>query len=150
MRLKPKLFLSCDQVVYLGHVISKEGIAPDPAKVQKVRDFPVPTNVSKLRQFLGLASYYRRFVPAFAKIAAPLHSLTKKKSPFCWTSACDNAFCKLKELLCDAPVLAYPHFGLSEEFVIETDTSTVGLGAVLAHKQPDGTVHPIAYASHSL
>ena len=110
----------------------------------------MPTNVSKLRQFLGLASYYRRFVPAFAKIAAPLHSLIKKNSPFCWTSTCDNAFCKLKELLRDAPVLAYPCFGLSEEFVIETDASTVGLGAVLAQKQPDGTVHPIAYTSRSL
>ena len=149
--LKPKKcsFL-CDQVVYLGHVISKKGIAPDPAKVQKVRDFPAPTDVSKLRQFLGLASYYRRFVPAFAKIAAPLHSLTKKSSTFCWTCTCDTAFCKLKELLCDAPVLAYPRFGPSEEFVIETDASTVGLGAVLAQKQPDGTVHPIAYASRSL
>ena len=110
----------------------------------------MPTDVSKLRQFLGLVSYYRRFVPAFAKIAALLHSLTKKNSPFCWTSACDDAFCELKELLCDAPVLAYPRFGLSEEFVIETDASKVGLGAVLAQKQPDGTVHPIAYASHSL
>ena len=136
--------------MYLGHVISKKGIAPDPAKVQKVRDFPAPTDVSKLRQFLGLASYYRRFVPTFAKIAAPLHSLTKKNSTFCWTCTCDAAFRKLKELLCDAPVLAYPRFGPSKEFVIETDASTVGLGAVLAQKQPDGTVHPIAYASRSL
>ena len=151
LRLKPKKcsFL-CDKVVYLGHVISKEGIAPDPTKVQKVRNFPVPTDVSKLRQFLGLASYYRRFVPAFAKIAASLHSLTKKNSTICWTTACDNAFCKLKELLCDAPVLVYPCFGPSEEFIIETDASTVGLGAVLVQKQPDGTVHPITYVSRSL
>ena len=110
----------------------------------------MPTDVSKLRQFLGLASYYRRFVPAFAKIAAPLHSLTKKNATYCWTNTCDSAFCKLKELLCDAPVLAYPRFGQNEEFVVETDTSTVGLGAVLAQMQPDGTLHPVAYASRSL
>lgn len=91
LHLKPKkCSILCDQVVYLGHVIS---ITPDPAKVQKVQEFPVPTDISKLRQFLGLASYYRKFVPAFAKIAAPLHLQTKR------TSACNNAFCKLKELL---------------------------------------------------
>lgn len=149
--LKPKKcsFL-CEQVVYLGHVISKEGIDPDAAKVQKVRDFPVPTDVSKLRQFLGLASYYRRFVPAFAKIASSLHSLTKKNSPFCWTSACEKFFCRLKNLLCNPPVLVYPCFGPNKEFVIETDASTVGIGTVLAQKQPNGSVHPIAYALHSL
>ena len=110
----------------------------------------MPTDVSKLRLFLGLAFYYRRFVPDFAKIASRLHSLMKKNTPFCWTSACEKAFCSLKELLCNAPVLVYPHFGQNEENVIETDASTVGLGAVLAQKQPDGSVHPITYASRSL
>ena len=82
-------------------------------------------------------------------MAAP-HDLTKKGSNFCWTSACDKAFQALKELLCDAPVLAYPRFGADATFVLETDASTLGLGAILSQSQPDGMVHPIAYASRSL
>ena len=70
--------------------------------------YPTPTDVTTVRQFLGLASYCRRFVPGFARIASPLHVLTKKGVPFCWTTACEAAFCQLKELLCQAPVLAYP------------------------------------------
>ena len=151
LRLKPKkcAFLR-DEVAYLGHIISQEGIRPDPAKVHKVRTFPVPTDVTTLRQFLGLASYYRKFIPGFAKVASPLHDLTKKGSSFCWTSACDKAFQALKELMCDAPVLAYPRFGADATFVLETDASTLGLGAILSQSQPDGMVHPIAYASRSL
>ena len=149
LRLKPKkcAFLR-DEVAYLGHIISQEGIRPDPAKVHKVRTFPVPTDVTTLRQFLGLASYYRKF--SFAKVASPLHDLTKKGSSFCWTSACDKAFQALKELMCDAPVLAYPRFGADATFILETDASTLGLGAILSQSQPDGMVHPIAYASRSL
>ncbi len=151
LRLKPKkcAFLR-DEIAYLGHIISREGIRPDPAKVHKVQTFPVPTDVATLRQFLGLASYYQRFIPGVAKVASPLHDLTKKGSNFCWTSACDKAFQALKELMCDAPVLAYPRFGADATFVLETDAGTLGLGAILSQSQPDGTVHPIAYASRSL
>ena len=110
LRLKPSecLFL-CREVVFLGHVISVSGISPDPAKTDKVRDYPVPV-VSGVCQFLGL-SYYRRFVPGFSKIAAPLYYLTKKSVTFCWTDKCQKAFDKLKQLLCCAPVLAYPFLG---------------------------------------
>ena len=151
LRLKPKkcLFLR-NEVPYLGHVISADGIRPDPAKTDKVKSFPVPHDVTTLRQFIGLASYYRRFVPGFAKIAAPLHALTKKDVPFNWTPQCDEAFCKLKDLLVTAPVLAYPHFGSDKEFILETDASGLGLGAVLSQQQDDGFIHPIAYASRSL
>ena len=103
-----------------------------------------------MRQFLGLASYYRRFVPLFAKIAAPLHGLLKKDNAFVWTSECEAAFIKLKELLTSAPVLVYPKFGPDVEFVLETDASYVGLGAVLSQLQDDKRLHPIAYASRSL
>ena len=94
--------------------------------------FPVPHDVTTFHQFIGLASYYRRFVPGFAKVAAPLHALTKKDVPFNWTPQCDEAFSKLKNLLVTAPVLAYPHFGANKEFILETDASGLGLGAVLS------------------
>ena len=122
-------------------MISRDGVRPDPEKVA------TPTGVTTVRQFLGLD---RRFVPNFAKIAAPLHSLTKKNVVFTWSVECENAFGKLKELLVSAPVLAHPKFGDSEGFVLETDASYVGLGAILSQKQEDGEIHPIAYASRSL
>ena len=151
LRLKPKKCLILrNEVPYLGHVISTQGVRPDPSKTEKVKLFPTPRDVTTIRQFVGLASYYRRFVPGFAKIAAPLHALTKKDVPFEWTSECETAFCKLKELLVTAPVLSYPRFGHDREFILETDASGIGLGAVLSQKQDDGHVHPIAYASRSL
>ena len=145
LTLKPRKcsFLK-DEVLYLGHVIAKGGILPDPAKTQKVKDFPVPTDVTKLRQFLGLASYYRRFIPGFAKLAHPLHALTKKEVNFYWSCDCQQAFEKLKQLLTQAPVLAYPCFGEDKEFILKTDASGDGLGAVLAQRQADGQVHPVA------
>ena len=127
-----------------------QGICPDRAKAEKVKLFPTPCDVTTLHQFVGLASYYCHFVPGFAKIATPLHYLTKKDVPFEWTPECEAAFCKLKELLVTAPVLTYPHFGPDREFILEKDASGIGLGAVLSQKQDDGLVHPIAYASRAL
>ncbi len=151
LRLKPKkcLFLR-EEVPYLGHVISASGIKPDPSKTAEVKAFPVPSDVTAVRQFIGLASYYRRFVPSFASIAAPLRVLTKKNAIFNWTSECQTAFDHLKDLLVTAPVLAYPRFGPDAEFTLETDASGVGLGAVLSQKQEDDQLHPIAYASLAL
>ena len=95
--LKPRkcCFLR-DEVPYLGHVISAQGMKPDPAKIDKVKSFPVPHDVTGVRQFIGLASYYRRFIPSFASVASPLHALTKKHTKFSWTAECQAA---LKELL---------------------------------------------------
>ena len=151
LRLKPqKCHLFTAEVRFLGHVISKDGIRPDPAKTERVKEFPHPTDVASLRQFLGLASYYRRFVPGFSKIAAPLNSLTKKNTDFFWTAQCEAAFTQLQDLLTTAPVLAYPRFGSDTGFILETDASYVGLGVVLSQEQENGEVHPIAYASRSL
>ena len=151
LRLKPKKcsFL-CNKVTYLGHVISVEGVCPDPEKTEKVRSFPVPRDVTQVRQFIGLASYYRRFVPKFAQIASPLHALLKKDNTFQWSVECSSAFQQLKDLLTSSPVLVFPKFGPGCEFILETDASYVGLGAVLSQQQEDGSVHPIAYASRSL
>ena len=151
LTLKPKkCFFALECVTYLGHVISREGVSPDPEKTNKVRDFPVPTDATRVRQFLGLASYYRRFVAGFAKIAGPLHRLLKKDVEFVWSEECKASFDSLKESLISAPVLVYPRFGAGEQFVLETDASLEGLGAVLGQKQADRHVHPVAYASWSL
>ena len=151
LRLKPKKCLILrDEVPYLGHVISARGVRPDPSKTEKVQHFPVPYDVTSVRQFIGLASYYRRFVPDFARIAAPLHALTRKNVVFKWSGACAMAFQQLKEALITAPILACPKFGPGVEFVLETDASGVGLGAVLSQLQDDGQLHPVAYASRSL
>ena len=101
------------EVPYLGHVVTRQGISPDPTKTDKMRDYPAPMDVSQVRQFLGLATYYRRFVPAFAKIASPLHALLKKGAVFDWIPECADAFSSLKEALINAPVLAYHGVGSS-------------------------------------
>lgn len=109
LRLKPKKCgLLRQEVPFLGHVISAQGIHPDPVKTEKVKSYPHATGV---RRLLGFASYYRRFVPNFASIAAPLHALTKKNTAFQWARECEEAFMELKKLLTTTPVLAYPKFG---------------------------------------
>ena len=151
LRLKPsKCSFLRDEVLYLGYVISKDGMKPDPARTSQVENFPTPKDVTPVRQFIGLASYYRRFIPGFAKVASALHALTKKNATFTWTDECETAFSHLKRLLVTAPVLAFPQFGPDKSFILETDASLCGLGAVLSQEQSDGMLHPIAYASRSL
>ena len=141
-----KCHIGLTNVSYLGHVFSATGMSPDPKKVQAVKEWPVPINATEVRQFLGLASYYRRYIQQFSDIAAPLNALTQKGAEFSWTQACGNAFEALKQHLVDAPVLSYPRFGSeASTFVLQTDASAVGLGAVL---EQDG--HVIAYTSRSL
>ncbi|CAG8698215.1 11603_t:CDS:1, partial [Ambispora gerdemannii] len=92
-----------EQLEFLGHIITQDGIQPDPAKVEKVKDFPQPTNITELRGFLGLASYYRRFIQEFSNIAEPMHKLLKKDQRYEWTRKHQEAFQKLKEKLINAP-----------------------------------------------
>ena len=135
------------EVPYLGHVVSAEGIATDPTKVDKVRNWPNPRTKTEVRSFINFAGYYRRFVPGFSTIAAPLHNLTTGHSKFTWTTEAERAFATLKEKLTEAPVLAFPRF--SEQFRLKTDASDVGLGAVLS-QIIDGHERPIAFASKKL
>lgn len=144
------------EVHYLGHVISADGVSTDPGKIEVVANWPCPTTASELRSFLGFASYYRRFVEGFAKLAAPLHRAvaecggTKKpdqRFSRCWTDECNKNFDTLKAKLTTAPVLAYADFSLP--FILEVDASYGGLGAVLSQAQA-GKVRPIAYASRGL
>ena len=131
LRLKPKKCeFAQESVLYLGHVVSADGIQTDPEKLRAVNHYRTPMAVKPLRSFLGLAGYYRRFVPRFSKIASPLNALTRKGVPYVWTPGCQRAFEKLKELLTSAPLLRYP-----KPFILETDASGDGLGAVLAQRQ---------------
>lgn len=149
LKLKPaKCRLAREEVKFLGYVVSASGISADPEKVRAMTDFPTPGDLKSLRAFLGLTSYYRRFIPCYSAIAQPLFRLTRKDVPFEWTGDCETAFTQLKSTLAGAPVLAYPQFGLP--FLLETDASGIGLGAVLSQEQPDGTTRPIAYASRTL
>ena len=132
-----------DRVAFLGHVISKDGIMVDPAKVEAVSNWKRPTNASEIRSFLGLAGYYRKFVADFSKLAMPLTTLTRKGKKFEWTEDCEKSFQELKRRLTSAPILTIPDG--DEGFVIYSDASKMGLGAVLMQ---NGKV--IAYASRQL
>ena len=148
LKVKPaKCHFFEKEVLFLGHVISERGITTDKSKVDKISSWPTPTNLQQLQQFLGLASYYRRFIKDFATISKPLHRLTEKKTPFHWSPECAEAFNQLKQLLTTAPVLSFPDF--SCKFILDTDASNDGIGAVLSqHKE--GKEFVIAYASRSL
>ena len=148
LKLAPnKCQLFRKEVKYLGHVVSDQGIATDPQKTEKVLSWPVPTCCSDVRSFLGLCSYYRRFVPSFANLAKPLHLLLEDGQHFSWTEEADAAFQELKRRLTQAPVLGYP---LPDgKFILDTDASNYATGAVLSQVQ-DGQERVISYFSQSL
>lgn len=156
LKLRPdKCKLFHREVKFLGHVVDQRGVRPDPEKISAVVDWPVPTTAKELKAFLGLAGYYRRFVSGFAKVARPLNSLLvgipndKRLSsrPLSWSSEAQSAFDSLKRILTEAPILAYADF--TQPFVLYTDASHYGLGAVLAQVQ-EGRERVVAYASRSL
>ena len=132
----------------MGHTISKEGILPDPGKIEKVKNFPRPKTVTNIRSFLGLASYYRKFIENFSKIAKPMNQLVKKEVPFVWTQEQEDAFNTLKQALISEPILQYPDF--NKTFYLMTDGSARGYGAVLSQKDEKGKERVIAYASKSI
>ena len=149
LKLQPSKCAFCrKQVAFLGHILSTDGIATDPAKTEKVAKWREPTSRREVQQFLGLANYYRRFVQDFAKIAKPLHRLTEKTARFVWTQECQKAFEELRSRLVSAPILAFPDY--EKEFIVDTDASNDGIGAVLSQIQEDGNEKVIAYASRVL
>lgn len=141
--VKPsKCTFAVPQVAFLGHIISASKVAANPDKLKAISDWPPPTNQQQLRGFLGLAGYYRHFVHRFASIAGPLTDLLSKDN-FLWSNTAQEAFLALKTALMTAPVLALPDF--SVPFLLETDASGVGIGAVLMQDK-----HPIAFYSKKL
>ncbi|KAI3691369.1 hypothetical protein L2E82_49718 [Cichorium intybus] len=140
-------FTKCEfwirEVHFLGHVVGKEGIQVDPAKIEAIKKWEAPRTPTEIRQFLGLAGYYRRFIENFSKIAQPLTALTQKDRKFLWEEKQEEAFQTLKNKLCNAPILALPEG--SENFVVFCDASHQGLGCVLMQKDK-----VIAYASRQL
>ena len=126
LKLKPsKCHFGQKQVNYLGHVITRDGIQPDPEKIKVVQEYPVPRTVKDVRAFMGLTNYYRKFVKDFAHIASPLHDLTKKGAAFLWTEECQTAFETLKQALTEAPILTYPDF--TQPFQLATETQAMML-----------------------
>jgi len=131
LKLHPaKCCLFQRRVVFLGHVISEAGIEVQTDKASTVHDWPTPRNLTELRSFVGLCSYYRRFIDKFADAAAPLHALQRKGVPFVWIAEQDEAFCQLKDALTSAPVLGMPRN--EGTFCLDTDSSDFGLGSVLS------------------
>ena len=151
------------RVKYLGHILSADGIGTDPDKTESIRNWPTPQNVKELRSFLGLASYYRKFIPNLSKMASPLHELLggpkrrRGKSkfspppvapPWVWSKRHSEAFQQIKDHLVSPPVLQYADF--SKPFILHTDASTQGLGAALYQLDEEGRERVIAYGSRTL
>lgn len=135
------------ELKYLGYVVDKYGLHPDPGKVEAILNISVPRNVSEVRRFIGTASWYRRFIPNFATILAPLTNLTKKSVKWNWSVNCEDSFKKIKECLVTAPILTCPDF--TRTFILQTDSSSYGIGAVLSQEFPDGE-RAICFLSRSL
>ncbi len=148
LKMKPsKCYFFKHTIKYLGYVLTESGIQTDPDKTNCIKQWPAPTNATELKQFLGLATYYRKFVKNFSIIASPLHTLTRKNVQWEWTLNCQQAFQELKDLLTETPVLAFPSF--THQFILDTDASNDGLGAVLS-QHIDGHELVVAYASRIL
>ena len=153
LKLKPsKCNFFKKHIQYLGHLVSGEGIEPLPEKLESLKEMPPPTNPREVRQFLGLAGYYRKFVPKYADIARPLTNLTKQDVSYEWTNRCQQTFEFLKEMLLKEPILKYPD--PKKPYTLFTDASKYAWACVLTQEyvhEFDGKVrkilHPITYVS---
>ena len=145
LKLKPgKCNLFTQEVEYLGHIVSSEGVATDPKKIEAVVNWPIPQHQPDVRAFIGTCSYYRKFVPGYTELAKPLHKAAAKGANFKWTGECQVAFEKLKEVLTQSPILVYPEPG--QPYILDTDASDTGSGAVLSQLR-EGLEKVIAYFS---
>jgi transposase InsO family protein len=135
-------------VRFLGHIFSENGIAPDSSKYDVINKFPVPRNSKNVKSFLGLAGFYRRYVPNYSVLTYPLRQLTKEDTPFKWTDECQQAFLELKRRLTSAPILMLPR--LDHEFIITTDASQRGTAWILSQKDQNNRERVICYGAKAL
>lgn len=147
LKLEKCTFLR-SQIKFLGHRVDRDGIHTLDDKVRAVTNFPTPSNADQIRSFIGLAGFYRQFIKDFSKIAQPLTVMLKKDAPFTWNETQQTAFDTLKRALSTAPVLAFPNF--QKDFILFTDASDVGIGAVLTQTDENGKSRAIAFASRLL
>ncbi|GBG79628.1 hypothetical protein CBR_g29778 [Chara braunii] len=143
---KSEFFLS--EISFLGYVVTRGGLRPDSRKVAVVKDASVPTSVTQVRAFLGLPSYYRRFIKGFAAIARPLTNLLRKDQPLSWDAECEQAFATLKGALATTPILI--RSDPMKQFILITDWQPEAISAILAQKGSDGREHVIEYASRTV
>jgi hypothetical protein len=144
LRIHPaKCHWAVAKVKFLGHILDESGVPVDPGKVSIVKDFPRPDTPKRLKSFLGLANYYRRFVMGFSIITGPLRKLLSKDTPFVWTDECEKAFNDLKTALTTAPVLALPQ--LDKPYILTTDACQSGLAYIPSQKDAEGREHVICY-----
>ena len=147
--IKPeKCVFMTKEISYLGFKITDKGLFKTDEKIKAIKESLAPTNVSEVRSFLGLVTFYSKFVPNLATMAAPIYQLTRNNVPFDWNEECQKAFRSLKQELISYRFLTY--FNPKLPLIVSCDASPVGLGAVLAHKLPSGEEKPIAYASQNL
>ena len=142
-----KCELGMSSVTYLGHLVTRAGIAQDPLKTAAIDNWPMPWSLSHLRSFLGLASYYRRFVKNFSRLAAPLNALLHKDTSYIWNTSCQVAFATLKHHLVTSPVLIFPDF--TQPFLLQTDWRQTGVGAILSQYDTEHRERVVAYASRA-
>ena len=148
LKLKPsKCHLFQEEVKYLGHIVSRNGISTDPEKVEAVAEWPTPSNINDLRSFMGTVGYYRQYIEDFAEVSSPLTLLTCKGQDWVWSCDQEQAFQRLKQNLVTAPVLHYPDPNLT--YILDTDASASGVGAVLSQEK-DGMEGVIAFYSRRL
>lgn len=144
---KEKCNFCREELEYLGYRINREGLGVNPNKVKAIVDMPTPKSARDIKRIIGMLSWYRRFIANFSTIVAPLTKLTHKNIPFKWTSECDEAFREIKSILVSSPILSCPNWNYP--FILQTDASTVGLGAVLTQSY-DNQEHVICYISRAL
>lgn len=140
-----------EEILFLGYIVTRDSIKPNPKTIEKMKNFPLllPKTMKEVRSFLGLASYYRRFVHNFVRIARPLHDQLQATKKFPWTDEATRTFNELKQKLTTPPVLlAKPDF--DKEFLVLTDASIEGCGSILFRRDDEGREHPIIYSSRAL
>ena len=149
LKLNPsKIQFKLKEISFMGHVITSEGVCPDPGKVRAVLDMPLPIDKHGVQRFIGLVTYLGSFCPALSTAIRPLHDLTKPDMQFIWSSVHDDSFKKAKALIASAPCLAY--FNVNNDVTLQVDASETGLGGALLQPDEQGKLQPVAFTSSTL